>query len=122
MKADVKRTWTAVAVAAGLGFGMASAAVGEDALPEYKAVEGVTGTIKSIGSDSMNNLMTLWAEGFKKMYPNVQVEIEGKGSATAPPAGRSRSSTAASSRAISRARTRSAAAYGWCARTAATRG
>src|SRR6185369_6915989 len=40
----------------------------------------------SVGSDTMNNEMTLWAEGFKNLYPNVQVEIEGKGSSTAPPA------------------------------------
>ncbi len=55
-------------------------------LPDYKPVQGISGTIKSIGSDTMNNMMALWAEGFKKMYPNVQVEIEGKGSSTAPPA------------------------------------
>ncbi len=55
-------------------------------LPAYKPVEGVSGSVKSIGSDTMNNLMTLWAEGFKAFYPNVQVEIEGKGSSTAPPA------------------------------------
>ncbi len=56
-------------------------------LPAYgKAVQGVSGTIKSVGSDTMNNEMALWAEGFKKVYPNVQVEIEGKGSSTAPPA------------------------------------
>jgi phosphate transport system substrate-binding protein len=55
-------------------------------LPNYKPAAGVSGTIKSIGSDTMNNLMTLWAEGFRKHYPNVQIEIEGKGSATAPPA------------------------------------
>ncbi len=59
----------------------------EGSIPHYRKVESeVSGTIKSIGSDTMNNLMTLWAEGFKKMYPNVQVEIEGKGSSTAPPA------------------------------------
>jgi phosphate transport system substrate-binding protein len=46
----------------------------------------VSGTIKSVGSDTMNNMMTLWAEGFRKFYPNVRVEIEGKGSSTAPPA------------------------------------
>ncbi|MFA5183885.1 MAG: hypothetical protein WC405_21495, partial [Syntrophales bacterium] len=40
-------------------------------LPDYKAVQGVSGTIKGIGSDTMNNMMALWAEGFKKMYPNV---------------------------------------------------
>ncbi len=58
----------------------------DPALPEYKPVKGVSGTIKSVGSDTLNNLMTLWAEGFLKMYPNVQIEIEGKGSTTAPPA------------------------------------
>ncbi len=55
-------------------------------LPRYKPVQGVSGTIKSVGSDTLNNLMTLWAEKFKTQYPNVQVEIEGKGSSTAPPA------------------------------------
>ena len=58
----------------------------DDRLPEYKTVQGVSGTIKSVGSDTLNNLMTLWAEAFKKKYPNVKVEIEGKGSSTAPPA------------------------------------
>lgn len=58
----------------------------DPALPDYRPVQGVSGTIKSIGSDTMNNEMALWAEGFQAMYPNVQVEIEGKGSSTAPPA------------------------------------
>ena len=55
-------------------------------LPTYEPVQGVSGTVKSVGSDTLNNLMTLWAEKFKEIYPNVQVEIEGKGSSTAPPA------------------------------------
>ncbi|MBI3408344.1 MAG: phosphate ABC transporter substrate-binding protein [Planctomycetes bacterium] len=55
-------------------------------LPEYKPAQGVSGNLKSIGSDTMNNEMTLWAEGFLKFYPNVQAEIEGKGSTTGPPA------------------------------------
>jgi phosphate transport system substrate-binding protein len=55
-------------------------------LPDYKPVSGVSGNLKSIGSDSLNNLMTLWAEGFRVSYPNVKIEIEGKGSGTAPPA------------------------------------
>ncbi|HMO36455.1 MAG TPA: phosphate ABC transporter substrate-binding protein [Gemmatales bacterium] len=59
----------------------------DPALPPYsKSASGVSGAIKSIGSDSMNNLMALWAEGFKKNYPNIRMEIEGKGSATAPAA------------------------------------
>lgn len=67
--------------------GHASAQVAVDAaLPEYAPVAGVSGNLKSVGSDSMNNMMTLWAEGFLRFYPNVQIEIEGKGSGTAPPA------------------------------------
>jgi len=55
-------------------------------LPDYIKVSGVSGNIKSIGSDTLNNLMTLWAEGFHSLYPGVKIEIEGKGSSTAPPA------------------------------------
>ncbi len=58
----------------------------DSALPRYKPVQGVSGSIKSVGSDTLNNLMSLWTEGFKKIYPNIQIEIEGKGSSTAPPA------------------------------------
>ena len=52
----------------------------------YAKVSGVSGNLNSIGSDTLNNLMTLWAEGFRKQYPNVKIQIEGKGSSTAPPA------------------------------------
>ena len=52
-------------------------------LQDYKPVVGVSGNINSKGSDTMNNLMTHWAEGFRKFYPAVRVEVEGKGSNTA---------------------------------------
>ena len=55
-------------------------------IPQYKKTSGISGSVNSIGSDTMNNLMTLWAEAFAKYYPNVKVQIEGKGSSTAPPA------------------------------------
>lgn len=58
----------------------------DKAIPAYAKVEGVGGNLGSIGSDTLNNLMTFWAEGFRTMYPNVQIQIEGKGSSTAPPA------------------------------------
>lgn len=58
----------------------------DPALPDYKTVSGISGKISSIGSDTLNNLMTYWAEEFKHLYPNVSIEIEGKGSSTAPPA------------------------------------
>jgi phosphate transport system substrate-binding protein len=78
------RTIGAAALLAGSAF--AQAVNVDPALPEYRPVEGVSGNLKSIGSDTMNNEMTLWAEGFKAMYPNVKIEIEGKGSSTAPAA------------------------------------
>ncbi len=58
----------------------------DPALKSYETVSGVSGNLNSIGSDTLNNLMTFWAEGFKASYPNVNIQIEGKGSATAPPA------------------------------------
>ena len=58
----------------------------DPALPGYAAVSGVSGNLSSVGSDTLNNLMTLWAETFNKYYPNVKIQIEGKGSSTAPPA------------------------------------
>lgn len=56
----------------------------DPAIAAYQQVSGVTGSLSSIGSDTLNNLMTLWAEGFKAKYPNVNIQIEGKGSSTAP--------------------------------------
>jgi phosphate transport system substrate-binding protein len=55
-------------------------------IPAYSKTAGVSGSLSSIGSDTMNNMMTLWAETFRKYYANVRVQVEGKGSSTAPPA------------------------------------
>lgn len=55
-------------------------------LEDYTPVSGISGNLNSIGSDTLNNLMTYWAEGFKAFYPNVNIQVEGKGSSTAPPA------------------------------------
>jgi len=55
-------------------------------LQSYKTVSGVSGNLSSVGSDTLNNLMTHWAETFSRFYPNAKVQIEGKGSSTAPPA------------------------------------
>lgn len=56
------------------------------AIPAYKKTSGVAGQLNSIGSDTLNNVMTLWAEKYSTFYPNVKVQVEGKGSGTAPPA------------------------------------
>jgi len=55
-------------------------------LPEYSRTSGVSGNLSSIGSDTLANLMTLWAEEFKRVYPNVNIQIQAAGSSTAPPA------------------------------------
>ena len=64
----------------------ALAAEVDKAIPEYRAASGVSGNLSSVGSDTLANLMTLWAEGFKKVYPNVNIQIQAAGSSTAPPA------------------------------------
>jgi phosphate transport system substrate-binding protein len=58
----------------------------DPALESYKTVSGVSGNLRSVGSDTLNNLEALWSEGFKAKYPGVKISIEGKGSSTAPPA------------------------------------
>jgi phosphate transport system substrate-binding protein len=61
-------------------------AAADSALPAYQKASGVSGNFSSVGSDTLNNLMTLWAEEFKRNYPNVNIQIQGAGSSTAPPA------------------------------------
>lgn len=55
-------------------------------LPDYSKSSGVSGNLSSVGSDTLANLMTLWAEDFKREYPNVNIQIQAAGSSTAPPA------------------------------------
>jgi len=55
-------------------------------LSDYKAVSGISGNLSSVGSDTLANLMTFWAEEFKRQYPNVNIQIQAAGSSTAPPA------------------------------------
>jgi len=77
---------TALVAVATTGVASAEALKVDKGLKKYQAVGGVSGNLNSIGSDTLNNLMTMWAEGFRKKYPNVNIQIEGKGSSTAPPA------------------------------------
>jgi phosphate transport system substrate-binding protein len=66
--------------------GSVSAVSVDEGVPEYKAVSGISGNLSSVGSDTLANLMTLWAESFKRSYPNVNIQIQAAGSSTAPPA------------------------------------
>ena len=58
----------------------------DENLATYKPVSSLSGNLNSVGSDTLNNLMALWSESFQKKYPNVKIQVEGKGSSTAPPA------------------------------------
>lgn len=71
--------------AAGVFSATAMAAI-DPALPVYEKTSGVSGNLSSVGSDTLANMMTLWAEEFKHMYPNVNIQIQAAGSSTAPPA------------------------------------
>ncbi|MDP0500479.1 MAG: phosphate ABC transporter substrate-binding protein [Verrucomicrobiota bacterium JB022] len=75
----------ACVIALPLSWAVGPVQVDED-LPVYEKVTGVSGTLSSVGSDTLNNMMSLWAEAFQAIYPNVKIQVEGKGSSTAPPA------------------------------------
>jgi phosphate transport system substrate-binding protein len=85
MKRQMTMGLVLATVAATAGLGAAQVKLDPD-LPRYRAVSGVSGNVSSVGSDTLNNLMTHWAESFQKFYPNARIQIEGKGSSTAPPA------------------------------------
>jgi phosphate transport system substrate-binding protein len=78
-----------LATVAGLAFSVALHAENvtvDKEISAYEKVSGVTGNLNSVGSDTLVNLMTLWAEAFRAKYPDLKIQIEGKGSGTAPPA------------------------------------
>jgi len=82
----LKRLMTALTfVAAGVATANALAAV-DPAIKPYVKTSGVSGNLSSVGSDTLANLMTLWAEAYKKEYPSVNIQIQAAGSSTAPPA------------------------------------
>jgi phosphate transport system substrate-binding protein len=85
------RTWVVPGLLAVGGVLLARAAAAapievEAGITPYAKVSGVSGNLNSVGSDTLNNVMTMWAENFQRVYPNVKIQIEGKGSGTAPPA------------------------------------
>ncbi|EOZ5528332.1 PstS family phosphate ABC transporter substrate-binding protein [Vibrio metschnikovii] len=55
-------------------------------LTDYHRVSGISGSVLSVGSDTLAGLTTLWAEAFNELYPNVNAQVQASGSSTAPPA------------------------------------
>jgi phosphate transport system substrate-binding protein len=82
----LRRLISVVTLAGSVAVAGAAAADVDPNLPDYVRASGISGNLSSIGSDTLNNLMTLWVEEFNKFYPNVNVQIQGAGSSTAPPA------------------------------------
>jgi phosphate transport system substrate-binding protein len=86
------RACIAAAITCAVALGLAPVATASEkdlldaGLPAYQRVSGVSGSLSSIGSDTMVNLVTLWAEAFKREYPSVDIQIQGAGSSNAPPA------------------------------------
>jgi phosphate transport system substrate-binding protein len=90
MKLSFKQTSQALVLGvmsfAPLGANAAAKLAVDPALPAYQAASGISGNLSSVGSDTLANLMTLWAETFNRFYPNVNIQIQAAGSSTAPPA------------------------------------
>lgn len=90
----MKLSFKAKSLAAALGFTFAallSSTAGavqkvDASVPTYAKASGISGNLSSVGSDTLANLMTMWAEEFNREYPNVNIQIQAAGSSTAPPA------------------------------------
>ncbi|MEM1013433.1 MAG: phosphate ABC transporter substrate-binding protein [Planctomycetota bacterium] len=81
----ITRITTAAATALA-AFGTAATADVDPSIPTYEETSDISGDLRSVGSDTLSNLMTQWGEAFYGMYPQVNFEAESKGSGTAPPA------------------------------------
>ncbi len=55
-------------------------------LTDYEKKAGVSGSLTSVGSDTLAGIMTLWVEAFQRLYPSVNGQVQASGSSTAPPA------------------------------------
>jgi phosphate transport system substrate-binding protein len=55
-------------------------------IPVYQKTAALSGNLSSVGSNTLVKLMTLWAEEFKRIYPQVNIQIQAVGSSSAPPA------------------------------------
>src|SRR5208283_32620 len=74
---------SAVALAVNVVGATAAIALDQN-LPAYRPATALSGSIKSVGSDTLGHEMTLWAKAFESLYPDVKIHVEAAGSATAP--------------------------------------
>jgi phosphate transport system substrate-binding protein len=69
-----------------LGSALAARAQGTPSFPAYVVQNGLQGTVRLKGSDSIDPLVRLWIQEFQKIQTGVQFSLASHGSATAPPA------------------------------------
>ena len=86
MRNAIPRGLAVAVVGLAASAGLADAIKVDPDLSAYSPVKGVSGSLKCVGSDTLSNVVALWGDGFRKHYPGVQIEMEGKGSTSAPPA------------------------------------
>jgi len=90
MKLSFKKPWLVLALGIMLLVPLSSQAATkltvDPSLPDYQTATSISGNHSIVGSDTLANLMTLWAETFNSFYPNVNIQIQAAGSSTAPPA------------------------------------
>src|SRR5262245_10599863 len=85
-----RRTMLAVLAASFLPFparrSMAQAQHVDTALPFYEPPAGLSGRVRSVGSQTVGSLVARWSDAFKVIHPDVVVEIRAGGTGTAFPA------------------------------------
>lgn len=76
----------AVGLSVMLGFSAGEPTKLDPKLPVYKSEEAVAGDLRTAGSDTLSNVVSLWAQEFNKFHPGVRMQVEAKGSSTGPTA------------------------------------
>jgi phosphate transport system substrate-binding protein len=57
----------------------------DPAIPEYKPVQGLSGSLKGVESNTVTDVMQAWIDGFRKIYPEVEISVEIGGSGQGGP-------------------------------------
>lgn len=83
MKSIVTRVVGAVALCGLLAAGPVKI---DPKIPPYEPKQTVTGDLRTAGSDTLSNVVGLWAQQFNKAHPGVRIQVEAKGSSTGPTA------------------------------------
>ncbi|MDP9049188.1 MAG: substrate-binding domain-containing protein [Acidobacteriota bacterium] len=57
----------------------------DPAIPAYRPVKGLSGTLKGVESNTVTVLQQKWIDGFTKIYPNVKISVDIGGSGQGGP-------------------------------------